>query len=285
LPEAGHDFAKIFERVCAIAELRPMRNLLRRFQCKPEFFRCLRLPIVDRFRRGNPVECVIDLRRGKSLRVERQHLGRWQILRIKISLPLCILKSRGSNPELHVKPLAHDSAEQKQASSTIKGLPNVRVAYCIRIHYSGKFSGPSNLVGTEDAYLPQFNKKGEIMKKLLLSIALAMVASLAWGQTTRQPLMNVQQVPQQRTTTATTTTTEGSGTITEFSPGSTIVLKESTGPRHYRFGKTVTYVTRSGKVLNEDTVRTRVKVGVPVRVHYTGTGDNMMVDRVILDQD
>jgi len=123
------------------------------------------------------------------------------------------------------------------------------------------------------------------MKKLLLSIALAMVASLAWGQTTRQPLMNVQQVPQQRTTTATTTTTEGTGTITEFSPGSMIVLKESTGPRHYRFGKTVTYVTRSGKVLNEDTVRTRIKVGVPVRVHYTGTGDNMMVDRVILDED
>ena len=123
------------------------------------------------------------------------------------------------------------------------------------------------------------------MKKLLLSIALTMVASVAWGQTTRQPLMNVQQVPQQRTTTATTTTTEGSGTITEFSPGSTIVLKESTGPRHYRFGKTVTYVTRSGKVLNADTVRTRIKVGVPVRVHYTGTGDNMMVDRVILDQD
>jgi hypothetical protein len=123
------------------------------------------------------------------------------------------------------------------------------------------------------------------MKKLLLSIALGMVASLAWGQTTRQPLMNVQQVPQQQRTTSTTTTTEGSGTITEFSPGSTIVLKESSGPRHYRFGKTVTYVTRSGKVLNEDTVRTKVKVGVPVRVHYIGTGDNMMVDRVILDED
>ena len=123
------------------------------------------------------------------------------------------------------------------------------------------------------------------MKKLLLSIALAMVASFAWGQTTRQPLMKTQDAPQQRTTTSTTTTTEGSGTITEFSPGSTIVLKESTGPRHYRFGKTVTYVTRSGKVLNADTVRTRIKVGVPVRVHYTGTGDNTMVDRVILDED
>jgi hypothetical protein len=126
------------------------------------------------------------------------------------------------------------------------------------------------------------------MKKLLLSIALAIVSSLAWGQTTRQPLMNMneRQVPQRpTTTTTTTTTTEGTGTITEFSPGSTIVLKESSGPRHYRFGKTVTYVTRSGKVLDEDTVRTKVKVGVPVRVHYTGTGDKVMVDRVILDED
>ena len=41
----------------------------------------------------------------------------------------------------------------------------------------------------------------------------------------------------------------------------------------------------SGKVLDEDVVKTRVKVGVPVRVHYTGTGDAMMVDRVILDED
>src|SRR2546429_5918643 len=110
------------------------------------------------------------------------------------------------------------------------------------------------------------------MKKLILSMALAVAAPFAWAQVSE-------------TTTSTTTTTEGSGTITEFSPGSTIVLKESTGPRHYRFGKTVTYVTRSGKVLNADTVRTRIKVGVPVRVHYTGTGDNMMVDRVILDED
>ena len=109
------------------------------------------------------------------------------------------------------------------------------------------------------------------MKKMLLSIALAFVAPFAWGQVSQ--------------TTTTTTTTDGNGTITEFSPGSTIVLKESSGPRHYRFGKTVTYVTRSGKVLDEDTVRTRIKVGVPVRVHYVGTGDSMMVDRVILDED
>ena len=111
----------------------------------------------------------------------------------------------------------------------------------------------------------------EIMKKVLLNMALAVVAPFAWAQVSE--------------TTTTTTTTEGSGTITEYTPGSAIVLRESSGPRTYRFGKTVTYVTRSGKVLDEDTVRTRVKVGVPVRVHYVGTGDNVMVDRVIIDED
>ena len=109
------------------------------------------------------------------------------------------------------------------------------------------------------------------MKKVLLSIALAAAAPFAWAQVSE--------------TTTTTTTTEGNGTITEFTPGSAIILKESSGPRRYRFGKTVTYVTRSGKVLDEDTVRTRIKVGVPVRVHYTGTGDDLMVDRVIVDED
>ena len=109
------------------------------------------------------------------------------------------------------------------------------------------------------------------MKKLLLSIALAVVAPFAWGQVSE--------------TTTTTTTTDANGTITEYTPGNQIVLKESSGPRTYRFGKTVTYVTRSGKVLDPDVVKTRVKVGVPVRVHYVGTGDNMMVDRVIVDED
>ena len=109
------------------------------------------------------------------------------------------------------------------------------------------------------------------MKKLILSMALAVAAPFAWAQVTES--------------TTTTTTTEGSGTITEWSPGSSIVLKESAGPRHYRFGKKVVYVTRSGRELDEATVRTRVRVGVPVRVHYVTEGNDMLVDRVILDED
>ena len=128
------------------------------------------------------------------------------------------------------------------------------------------------------------------MKKMLLSIAVLMVASFAWGQTTRQPLMNERDVPRQttqrQTTTAqTTSTTEATGTITEYTPGSAIVLRESSGPVSYRFGKTVTYVTRSGRVLDAATVKSKISVGVPVRVHYAGTGTNMVVDRVILEED
>ncbi|SRR3989442_13174045 len=108
------------------------------------------------------------------------------------------------------------------------------------------------------------------MKKVILSMALAVAAPFAWAQVTE---------------TTTTTTTEGSGTITELRPGGTIVLKESAGPRQYRFGKRVVYVTRSGRELDEATVRTRITVGAPVRVHYMTEGGNMVVDRVILDED
>ncbi len=109
------------------------------------------------------------------------------------------------------------------------------------------------------------------MKKLLLSMALVVAAPFAWAQVSE--------------TTTTTTITEGSGTITTFTPGTSIVLRESTGPRTYRFGKTVVYVTKGGKTLDEEMVRTRIKVGAPVRVHYVGEGDAILVDRVTLDED
>src|SRR6266478_264815 len=133
------------------------------------------------------------------------------------------------------------------------------------------FRSRGNLVKRKRSTAENNKRKKIQMKKLLLSMVLAVAAPFAWAQVSE--------------TTTTTTTTEGNGTITEYTPGNVIVLKESSGPRTYRFGKTVTYVTRSGKTLDEDVVRTRVKVGVPVRVHYVGTGDNMMVDRVILDED
>ena len=75
-----------------------------------------------------------------------------------------------------------------------------------------------------------------------------------------------------------TTTTENYGTVTEFSPGASIVLSTGTGePVHYKFSKTVTYVTADGKVIEASKIRKSSKV----RVHYIRDGNDMVVDKVI----
>ena len=109
------------------------------------------------------------------------------------------------------------------------------------------------------------------LKSTLLGIACAIVTPVVFAQT--------------ETTTTTTTTTTGTGTITEYSPGSAFVVKETSGPVSYRYGEKVTYVTRSGKALTDDEVRTRVKVGTPVNVMYSTQGDDRIIDRVEIDDD
>jgi len=87
------------------------------------------------------------------------------------------------------------------------------------------------------------------------------------------------------TSTTTTSTTVGTGTISEYTPGTTFVVKESSGPVTYRYGKTVSYVTKKGKKLSDDEVRTRIKIGAPVSVHYATEGDARVINRVEIDDD
>jgi hypothetical protein len=116
---------------------------------------------------------------------------------------------------------------------------------------------------------PQNNEpNGRPHKKATIESGLVGHGPFAWGQLSE-----------------TTTTVDANGTITEFTPGSTIVLKETSGPVNCGFGKTVVYTTRSGTVLSDADVRTKVRVGVPVRVHFAGEGDARVVDRIILDED
>jgi hypothetical protein len=108
------------------------------------------------------------------------------------------------------------------------------------------------------------------MKKTIFSLACAMVATAAFAA--------------DEVVTSTTTTTS-TGTLSEYSPGSAFVVKEKSGPVKYRYGKKVTYVTKSGKTLSDDEVKTRIKVGSPVSVHYSTEGDARIVDRVEIDDD
>ena len=108
------------------------------------------------------------------------------------------------------------------------------------------------------------------LKSTLLGIACAIVTPVVFAQTE---------------TTTTTTTTTSSGTITEYSPRSAFVVKETSGPVSYRYGERITYVTRSGKTLTDDEVRTRVKVGIPVNVRFSTEGEDRIIDRIEIDDD
>jgi hypothetical protein len=116
------------------------------------------------------------------------------------------------------------------------------------------------------------------MIKLFLSVtfATALIGSVAYAQTETSS-----------TTIATgtaetaTTTTESFGTVTDFRPGQTIVLRPQTGePTSYKFSKTVTYVTADGRVIDASKIRKDSKV----RVHYLKSGDYVLVDKVVVTE-
>ncbi len=108
------------------------------------------------------------------------------------------------------------------------------------------------------------------MKKTLIPLLCTIVASAAIAADVER-------------TSTTTTTTYGDGTITEYAPGKTFVVKEKSGPTTYRYGKKVTYVTRGGKTLTDEDVRTRIKVGVPVHVYYDTEGSDRVINRVEIE--
>jgi len=113
----------------------------------------------------------------------------------------------------------------------------------------------------------------------LLALVFAATTAVAQSTTTTEKTTTTSGAG----STTTTTTTTGAGTITEYTPGSTFIVKETSGPVNYHYGKSVTYVTKSGKSLSEDEVRTRIKVGVPVSVHYATEGDTRIINRVEID--
>ena len=119
------------------------------------------------------------------------------------------------------------------------------------------------------------------MIKLFLSItfATALMGLVAYGQTSSS---STTVATGTNGTTETTTTTESTGMVTEFTPGQMMVLKtEAAEPVRYKFGKTVTYVTADGRVIEPSKIRKDSKV----HVHYIKDGDDMLVDKVIVTKD
>ena len=122
-------------------------------------------------------------------------------------------------------------------------------------------------------------RKFSPMIKSIVSIAFAtaLMGSVAFAQTSSTSTTAT--TGTNGVTETTTTTTESTGVVTEFTPGHHLFVKtEAAQPVQYKFGKTVTYVTSDGRVIEASKVRKDSKV----RVHYVREGDDMIVDKVIV---
>ncbi len=110
------------------------------------------------------------------------------------------------------------------------------------------------------------------MKTLVLSLAgsfLVLTAGIAGEKTTTTTVTTDGGV-----TTKETVTTTSAGVLTEYAPGSTFIVKETSGPVTYNYGKTVVYATRSGRVLTEDDVKARIRAN---------EGSTRVINRVVID--
>jgi hypothetical protein len=117
------------------------------------------------------------------------------------------------------------------------------------------------------------------MKRTILSLACALIAPLAFAQTSTTTSQTTTTNPATATTETTTTTTDG--TVTTFTPGKTIVVKTTAvDPISYVLGKTVHYVNKAGKEIEAS----MIKPGTRVHVYYDGTGETRVVNRVIVDE-
>ena len=108
------------------------------------------------------------------------------------------------------------------------------------------------------------------MKRMIIGLACALIAPLAFAQTTTTT---------QETTTAPATTTEtttySTGTVTTYEPGKTIVVKSDQGPVSFALGTASRIVDGAGRI-----VTAPLRSGEKVKVYYTGNGQRRVVERV-----
>ncbi|PYJ99833.1 MAG: hypothetical protein DME68_02655 [Verrucomicrobia bacterium] len=105
------------------------------------------------------------------------------------------------------------------------------------------------------------------MKKTIIVLACALIAPLAFAQTSA---------------TTTETTTSSQGTVTTYEPGKRIVVRteRQDNPISYALGKTAHYVNKAGRKIDEHLIRPGSRVIV-----FTSRGQMHAAKRVVLDED
>jgi len=115
------------------------------------------------------------------------------------------------------------------------------------------------------------------MKRMIVSLACALIAPLAFAQTSTTTTETTRTNPATGTTTE-TTTTYSAGTVTTYEPGKTIVVKSEEGPVSFALGTAARIVDGAGKV-----VTAPLRAGQRVRVYYTGPTEKRVVERVVVE--
>ncbi|HXM74282.1 MAG TPA: hypothetical protein VN904_03320 [Chthoniobacterales bacterium] len=118
------------------------------------------------------------------------------------------------------------------------------------------------------------------MKKSIITLACALIAPLAFAQTSTTTTETTKTNPVTGITTTETTTTYSAGTVTTYEPGKTIVVKSETGPVSFALGTAARIVDGAGRI-----VTAPLRSGQKVKVYYTGPTEKRVVERVVVDED
>lgn len=118
------------------------------------------------------------------------------------------------------------------------------------------------------------------MNKGILTLACALIAPVAFAQTsTTTTEQTTTTAPAAATTTTTESTTYSDGTVTTYEPGKTVVVKGEGGPLSFALGTAARVVDGAGKV-----VTAPLRAGQKVRVYYTGPTEKRVVERVVVEE-
>jgi hypothetical protein len=118
------------------------------------------------------------------------------------------------------------------------------------------------------------------VKRTIIGLVFAVIAPLAFAQTSTTTTEETTTSTKPATTSETTTTTTyATGAVTTYEPGKTIVVKSEQGPVSFALGTAARVVDTAGKV-----VTAPLRAGQKVRVYYTGPTESRVVERVIVEE-
>ena len=116
------------------------------------------------------------------------------------------------------------------------------------------------------------------MKKTIISLACAMIAPVAFAQTSTTTQETT--TTKGGLTTTETSTTYSAGEVTTYEPGKTIVVKSEQGPVSFALGTAARVIDGAGKI-----VTAPLRSGQKVKVYYTADGEKKVktVDHVVVE--